>query len=114
MQTLTAEGEVRLRIEAEPLEDTAAAQDISAQLAELTGSDVDEVSLNAVGPSWGEEISRKALRALVFFLIAITLYISFRFEFRMAIATLVALIHDMLITIGVYSHHRVRGDARPP
>ena len=103
VQTLTAEGEVRLRVEAEPLEDTAAAQEISAQLAELTGSDVDEVSLNAVGPSWGEEISRKALRALVFFLIAITIYITLRFEFRMAIPTLVALIHDVLITLGVYS-----------
>ncbi len=103
VQTLTAEGEVRLRIEAEPLEDTAAAQDISAQLADLTGSDVDEVTLNAVGPSWGEEISRKAIRALAFFLIAIALYISFRFELRMAIATLAALVHDVLITIGVYS-----------
>lgn len=103
VQTLTADEEVRLRIEAEPLEDTAAAQDISAQLADLTGADVDEVTLNAVGPSWGEEISRKALRALVFFLIAIALYISFRFELRMAIATLVALVHDVLLTIGVYS-----------
>ena len=103
VQSLTAEGEVRLRVEAEPLEDTAAAQEISAQLAEMTGSDVDEVSLNAVGPSWGEEISRKALRALVFFLIAITLYITLRFEFRMAVPTLVALIHDVLITLSVYS-----------
>ena len=100
---LTAEGEVRLRVEAEPLDDAAAAQESATELAELTGSDVDDVSLNAVGPSWGEEISRKALRALVFFLIAITIYITFRFEFRMAIPTLVALIHDVLITIGVYS-----------
>ncbi len=103
VQTLTADGEVHLRIEAEPLEDAAAAEEISTQLAELTGSDIDEVSLNAVGPSWGEEISRKALRALVFFLIAITIYITLRFELRMAIPTLVALIHDVLITIGVYS-----------
>jgi preprotein translocase subunit SecF len=103
VQTLTAEGQVRLRIEAEPLDSAAGAQDISDQLAELTGSDIDEVSLNAVGPSWGEEISRKAIRALVLFLIAITIYISFRFELRMAIPTLAALIHDVLITISVYS-----------
>jgi preprotein translocase subunit SecF len=103
VQTLTAEGQVRLRIEAEPLDSAAEAQDVSAQLAEMTGSDIDEVSLTAVGPSWGEEISRKALRALVFFLIAITIYISFRFELRMALPTLAALIHDVLITIGVYS-----------
>jgi len=103
VQTLTADGETRLRVEAEPLEDANAAQEINTKLAELTGSDVNDVSLNSVGPSWGDEISRKALRALVFFLIAITLYITFRFELRMAIPTLVALIHDVFVTIGVYS-----------
>jgi preprotein translocase subunit SecF len=103
VQTLTSEGSTRLRVEAEPLETADEAQAISDRLAELTGSDVDDVSLNSVGPSWGEEISRKALRALVLFLVAITIYISFRFEFKMAVPTLVALIHDVLVTIGVYS-----------
>jgi len=103
VQSLTAKGEQRLRVEAEPLESTRDAEAISQQLADLTGSDVNDVSLNSVGPSWGEEISRKALRALIFFLIAITIYISLRFEFKMAVPTLVALIHDVLITIGVYS-----------
>lgn len=103
VQSLTADGQTRLRVEAEPLESAQAAEDISNQLADLTGSSVDDVSLNSVGPSWGEEISRKALRALVLFLIAITLYISLRFEFKMAVPTLAALIHDILITIGVYS-----------
>lgn len=103
VQTLTAEGKTRLRIEAEPLENAAAAQEVSTTLAELTGTDVNDVSLNSVGPSWGQEISDKALRALIFFLIAITIYITLRFELRMAIPTLVALIHDLLITVGVYS-----------
>lgn len=103
VQTLTAKGETRLRVEAEPLAKAADAEKVSARLAKLTGSKIDEVSLNSVGPSWGEEISRKALRALVFFLIAITLYITFRFELKMAMPTLVALVHDVLITIGVYS-----------
>jgi preprotein translocase subunit SecF len=103
VQSLTAEGTTRLRIESEPLKTVADAEGISSKLAELTGSDVNDVSLNSVGPSWGEEISRKALRALIFFLIAITLYISLRFEFKMALPTLAALIHDVLITIGVYS-----------
>ncbi|MFZ6002785.1 MAG: protein translocase subunit SecF [Actinomycetota bacterium] len=103
VQTLTAEGSTRLRVEAEPLAEARDAERISQKLADLTGSDVNDVSLNSVGPSWGEEISRKALRALAFFLVAITLYISFRFEFKMAVPTLVALIHDILITVGVYS-----------
>jgi preprotein translocase subunit SecF len=103
VQTLTAGDDVRLRIEAEPLETSEEIQAVSQELAELTGSSLEEVTLNAVGPSWGEEISRKAIRALVFFLIAITIYITLRFELRMAIPTLVALVHDILITIGVYS-----------
>jgi len=103
VQSLTSEGTTRLRVEAEPLERARDAEAISQELADLTGADVNDVSLNSVGPSWGEEISRKALRALIFFLIAITVYISLRFEFKMAVPTLVALVHDVLITIGVYS-----------
>ncbi len=102
VQTLTAEGETRLRIEAEsmPVDES---QEISARLAELTGADLDDVNLNSVGPSWGREISEKALRALILFLVALTLYITFRFELKMAIPTIVALVHDILVTIGVYS-----------
>ncbi|MEO7429579.1 MAG: protein translocase subunit SecF [Acidimicrobiales bacterium] len=103
VQSLQAKGVTRLRVKAEPLATTKDAEAVSQKLADLSGSKVNDVSLNSVGPSWGEEISRKALRALIFFLIAITIYISLRFEFKMAVPTLIALIHDILITIGVYS-----------
>ena len=103
VQTLTAKGQTQIRVQAEPLAKASDVQKVSTTLAKITGSNVNDVSLNSVGPSWGEEISRKALRALVFFLIAITLYITFRFELKMAIPTLIALVHDVLITIGVYS-----------
>ena len=103
IQTLTTADEVLLRVEAEPIDDPDKVQDVSKELAEITGSDIEEVNLNAVGPSWGEEISRKAIRALVVFLILITIYITLRFELRMAIPTLIALIHDVLITLGIYA-----------
>jgi preprotein translocase subunit SecF len=77
--------------------------EVTAALADLTGSSVDNVSLTSVGPSWGEEISEKAIRALVVFLVLVTIYIALRFELRMAIPTLVALVHDVLITVGVYA-----------
>ena len=102
IQTLEAEGETRLRVESEALALDDATQ-VSTALAELTGTDVDDVSFTSVGPSWGREISEKALRALVFFLIALTIYITFRFELKMAIPTIIALVHDILVTIGVYS-----------
>jgi preprotein translocase subunit SecF len=56
-----------------------------------------------VGPSWGKEITAKAQRALIVFLVLISAYIWFRFEFKMAAATMAALVHDILITVGVYS-----------
>jgi preprotein translocase subunit SecF len=61
------------------------------------------VSISFVGASWGDEITEKALRALIVFLVVITLYVTLRFEFKMAVATLVALVHDILVTVGVYS-----------
>jgi preprotein translocase subunit SecF len=63
----------------------------------------DDVSPQSVGASWGKDISGKALQGLVFFLIAIVIYLSIAFEWRMAVAALIALAHDILITIGVYS-----------
>jgi preprotein translocase subunit SecF len=76
---------------------------VSDKLAELTGSKVSQVTVDTVGPSWGREISQKARNALIVFLIAITLYITLRFEFRMAVATLAALVHDLVIVVGIYA-----------
>ena len=76
---------------------------ITSALAKAGEVDREDVSINTVGPSWGEDITRKAVRALVFFFLVIAAYISFRFEWKMAIAALAAVVHDILITIGVYS-----------
>lgn len=62
-----------------------------------------QVSLQSIGPSWGSQISQKALEALLAFLVVIVLYLSIAFEWRMATAALVALVHDIVITIGVYA-----------
>jgi preprotein translocase subunit SecF len=64
---------------------------------------VGAVSYESVGPSWGSQISKKALEALIAFLIVIVAYLSVAFEWRMAAAALVALAHDIVITIGVYA-----------
>ena len=95
------EGRV-IRVEAEPL-GAERTDEVTTALADLTGSDFDDVSLNEVGASWGSEITEKAVRALVVFLVLVTIYIALRFELKMAIPTLVALVHDVLITVGVYS-----------
>jgi preprotein translocase subunit SecF len=62
-----------------------------------------QVDLEQISAKWGGEITRKAIRALVVFLVIILLFISVRFEWKMAVAAIVALGHDLLITAGVYS-----------
>ena len=61
------------------------------------------MSLTNVGPTWGDKVSSKALKALVVFFVVIALYLTFRFEWRMALAAIIAVIHDIIITVGVYA-----------
>ena len=76
---------------------------VTAALAKAAKANPSQVSVNEVGPSWGGEVTAKAERALVFFFLAITLYITMRFEWKMALAALAAVVHDIAVTIGVYS-----------
>jgi preprotein translocase subunit SecF len=62
-----------------------------------------QVQITFVGPTWGSQITSKAVEALIIFLIVIVIYLSIAFEWRMAVAAFVALIHDIVITIGVYA-----------
>jgi preprotein translocase subunit SecF len=62
-----------------------------------------QVSVSSVSSTWGGDITRKALRALVIFLVAVCIFIGIRFEPKMAIAAIVALIHDLILSAGVYS-----------
>ncbi len=60
-------------------------------------------AFESVGPTWGQEITDKAVRALVFFFIAIALYISARLEWKMALGALAAVAHDIIVSVGVYA-----------
>src|SRR5487761_526867 len=60
------------------------------------------IAVQFVGPTWGSQITSKAVEALIIFLIVIVIYLSIAFEWRMAVAAFVALLHDILITVGVY------------
>src|SRR5580658_4625182 len=72
-------------------------------LASKLGINSASITTDTVGPSWGSDISTKALEALIAFMIVIVAYLSIAFEWRMAAAAFVALAHDILITIGVYA-----------
>jgi preprotein translocase subunit SecF len=61
------------------------------------------VSKSTVGPTWGGQVTDHALIALVAFFIIVGIYISLRFEPKMALAAFAALVHDLLVAAGVYS-----------
>nr|WP_166640699.1 protein translocase subunit SecF [Amycolatopsis sp. SID8362] len=61
------------------------------------------ISDSAVSASWGGEISQKALIALGVFLVAVVIFLAIYFDARMAVAALISLLHDILVTAGVYS-----------
>jgi preprotein translocase subunit SecF len=72
-------------------------------LAGTAGISPNQIDQLDVGPTFGRTIARKMLTGLLVFLALVTLYISFRFEWKMAIGALVALAHDLIITAGIYA-----------
>ncbi|GAA2445040.1 protein translocase subunit SecF [Actinomadura vinacea] len=77
--------------------------DVKKNVAEELNVPEQKVSTQVVGASWGGEISEKAWQALLVFMILIIGYLSVAFEWRMALAAVVALVHDLVITAGVYA-----------
>jgi preprotein translocase subunit SecF len=69
----------------------------------LQGEFDQEVTVQAVSSSWGSDITEAAIRGLIFFLIAVCIFIAIRFEWKMAVGAIAALFHDLLLTAGVYS-----------
>ena len=72
-------------------------------IADELGVDIDDIAVQSVGSTWGDQITKKALTGLIVFLIVVIIYLSFRFEWKMAVAAIVALVHDLVITAGIYS-----------
>ncbi len=79
---------------------------ITDAMAEMGKVDAGQVSVNDVGPSWGKDVTKKARTALIAFFVLISAYIWLRFEWKMAVAALAAVVHDIFITVGVYSISR--------
>lgn len=76
-----------------------------AAMAEATGKPTTEFTANQseVGPSWGQDVSRKAIRALIVFFLAVAAYISWRLEWRMAVGGIIAVLHDLFLSVAVYA-----------
>ncbi|MER6788751.1 protein translocase subunit SecF [Streptomyces sp. NPDC000658] len=76
---------------------------IKNDLATDLKADPETITAELVGPSWGDQIANKAWQGLAIFMVLVVIYLAIAFEWRMAIAALVALIHDITITVGIYA-----------
>ncbi|KIF73550.1 preprotein translocase subunit SecF [Streptomyces sp. 150FB] len=95
-------GKDGMRIQISEL-DPQTSNKVTDQLAKDLKVDRNDVAADLVGPSWGETVANKAWLGLGIFLLLVVIYLAIAFEWRMAVAALVALIHDLTITVGVYA-----------
>lgn len=102
IQTLDSGSQKTIRIQVgDQPEDVRTA--VQADLADGADVEANEVSVSSVSSSWGRAITEKAVRALLIFLGLVAVYIAWRFEWRMALAALIAMVHDVVISVGVYA-----------
>lgn len=99
VQTL---GNGSLRIQVTDLE-TEQSDATRAALAEALGVQTTEVDAELVGPSWGNQVTEKAIQGMVIFMVLVCLYLAFAFEWRMSLAAMIALVFDLSVTAGVYA-----------
>ncbi|HET7899875.1 MAG TPA: protein translocase subunit SecF [Candidatus Nanopelagicales bacterium] len=76
---------------------------VTTAIAQETGVKQGDIGVQLVGPSWGSEITKKALQGLAVFLVLVVIFLSAYFEWRLAVAAVIALLHDLVITIGIYA-----------
>ena len=95
-------GNERLEIQTPPLEQEQI-ESFTAKISADFKVDKSTITTQSVGPSWGADITRQALIGLGVFILLVILFLTIYFEIRMAMAAIVALLHDLLITIGVYA-----------
>jgi preprotein translocase subunit SecF len=95
-------GNDKIRIQTGALTNTES-NAVQDSLASTFAVAVDSIDTQIIGPSWGKEITRKALYGLIGFLIVVILYLAMTFEPKMAVAAIVAVVHDVFITVGIYA-----------
>ncbi|MER5751760.1 protein translocase subunit SecF [Streptomyces sp. NPDC002088] len=102
VQELGSGGSDGLRIQISGV-DTDKSDAIKKALSKDLKIDSEDIAADLVGPSWGDQIANKAWEGLAIFMILVVIYLAIAFEWRMALAALVALIHDITITVGIYA-----------
>jgi len=95
-------GDDKIRIQTGSLT-TAQSDSVESAIVSNFGVSAADIDTQSIGPSWGKEITKKALQGLLAFVIVIMIFLAMAFEPKMAIAAIVAVVHDVLITVGIYA-----------
>ncbi|MEY2743107.1 MAG: preprotein translocase subunit SecF, partial [Actinomycetota bacterium] len=95
-------GNDKIRIQTDALS-SAEQNAVESSLSSKFNVTVDSIDSQIIGPSWGEEITRKSLYGLFGFLIVVMLYLAMAFESKMSIAAIISVVHDVFITVGIYA-----------
>jgi preprotein translocase subunit SecF len=100
---VTTAGQNSIIIETEPVTAVEGHQIVST-IQESVGVTKGDVSTDEIGPSWGKEVAKRSAIGLVVFLVLVTLMIWGYFrQWKMSLAAMVALVHDIVITVGIYA-----------
>jgi len=103
IQVSTAEGTRNVQVQTREATSPEQRAEIVGGVSDATGASSEDTTSESVSASFGGEITSKALRALLVFLVVIVVFMSWRFEWKMAVGALAALFHDMVITAGIYA-----------
>jgi len=100
---VTSVGGSTVRVQTAQLSN-AQVEQVATELAGAYGVDAGEVTSSYIGPTWGKDVSQKALVGLVVFLLLVSLVMTVYFRnWRMALAAVIALFHDLVVTVGIYA-----------
>ncbi len=99
---VTLIGTDRVRVQTGAI-DEPTSQKIAGALADAFHVSKGEVQVQLVGPTWGGDITTKAVQGLAIFIILVIVFLALYFEWKMAVAAMIALAHDIVITVGVYA-----------
>jgi preprotein translocase subunit SecF len=77
--------------------------DLSNEVAKTLDIPAKEINADGISAAFGRDITNKAIEGLIIFLIAVSIYIALRYQWRMAVGGIVALLHDLVIAAGIYS-----------
>ena len=95
-------GDTKIRVQTGSLTN-AQSDAVESAIVSTFGVTAESIDTQIIGPSWGKEITKKALYGLIAFLLVIMLFLALTFEPKMAIAAIIAVVHDVFITVGIYA-----------